>query len=343
MNDKVTIKDIAEATGVSRGTVDRVLNNREGVAEETRKKVMNKIKELNYRPNKLAKFLALQNTYDLRVIIPSMPEVFYSQVREGIKTAHDELKDFGIRVNLYPDKITKSYPEKKFIEQAITAEADGIVILPIKTELMKEPINKAVKKDIPVVTLISDLKDSERVCYVGLNNIKGGRLAGELMGKLLNGYGKVAVFVNYLFNSCNYKRYSGFTEVINNYPDIDIVSKLENEDEDEIAYKKTEYLLETYPDLSGIFVTNVCSGGVAKALMDNDLQGKIRLIGFDITEEISRFLKKGVIYATIWQDPFNQGYQAMRCLYEYVIEGKKPASEILTKPRPIFIESLSNY
>jgi len=341
MQNRITIKDIAEETGVSRGTIDRVLNNRGGVAEVTREKVLAKIKELNYKPNRIAQSLALQKNYDIRMIMPSEPKSFYSQVKAGIKAAERELEDYGFKISILPST-GADYPEEELLAKAVEEGADGLVIMPINTALMKEPINQVVSEGIPVLTIVSDVADSQRFCYIGLNNLKGGRLAGELMGKFLNGQGKVAVILNYTFNSCNQKRTQGFCDVIKkDFPDIGVVSIQENYDREEKAYDLTCQILKDYPDLKGIFVTNVCSSGVARALVDLKKNKQVRLIGFDITEEIIHFLKERVLYATICQEPFVQGYRAVRFIYEYIILGKKPERDnILILPKVIFVETL---
>ena len=68
MNNIVTINDVAEAAGVGKGTVDRVLHNRGRVSEETRKRVLKCIEELGYKPNTAARMLAKRRIYKIAVI-----------------------------------------------------------------------------------------------------------------------------------------------------------------------------------------------------------------------------------------------------------------------------------
>lgn len=344
MAGRVTIKDIAKEAGVSRGTVDRVLNNRDGVAEDTKKKVLIKAKELNYKPNRIAQSLALQNNYNFYFILPYYPTNFYAQVRAGIKAAHKDLEDFGLNITILPTAEDKSYKEKELLEKALEKEVDGIAVLPINTEQMKRPINRVVEKGIPVLTFVSDIAESKRFCFIGLNNYKGGRMAGELMGKFLNGQGKVIINTNYTYNSCNRKRCKGFFKVLARYfPQIEIVSVVENHDSEKRAYNLTRDVLNRFPDINGIFTTNCVAASVGRALIDSNYEKKVRLIGFDITEEINLMLKEGIIYATICQEPFQQGYQAVKHLYEFVAQKKKPAEKkILTLPKVVFRETLIN-
>ncbi len=344
MNRKITIKDIAEKVGVSRGTVDRVLNKRGGVAEITRKKVEKIIRELNYQPNQIARSLVLQKNYNIKVIIPSEPVGFWSKVLDGINNAAEELGDFGFKVDILSPSKRNGFKEKEILEKILEDGADGVAITPSDSVLLKKPIDKVVDSGIPVLTFNSDVVNSKRFCYVGLCNKRSGRLAGELMGKFLNGKGKVAVFVSYLTTAATEERKDGFYDIIkNNYSNIKVVATLENQDNDSISYQLTQKLLHNNPDLKGIFVTNASSAGAAHALIDAGKVGDVRLISYDISEEIIKMLKKGVIYATITQDPFTQGYQSVRRLYNYVVNKKAPEQDqVLTYPKVMFVENLND-
>ncbi|MGI6779047.1 MAG: LacI family DNA-binding transcriptional regulator [Acetivibrionales bacterium] len=107
----VTIKKIAEISGVSRSTVDKVLNNRPGVSDKVRQRVKSIAKELGYKPNIIGKALAYQNKP--LVLAAVMPDnTFTRQAKVGINKAYKELKDFGVKVEIYT---TKDYDIKEQI------------------------------------------------------------------------------------------------------------------------------------------------------------------------------------------------------------------------------------
>ena len=93
MQKRITSKDIANLLGISRGTVDRALNNRGRISEATKKKVLDKAREIGYKPNKIAQTLVLQRDVRLAAILPTIPEYFFSKIEGGIKDAEKELKD----------------------------------------------------------------------------------------------------------------------------------------------------------------------------------------------------------------------------------------------------------
>ena len=98
---KVTVKSLAQAAGVSRGTVDRVLHDRGGVKPEVVLKIKNLAKELGYIPNRAGKALAAYKTpIKIGVMLPSIGNPFFDKVIEGVFQARDEFADLGVDVVL---------------------------------------------------------------------------------------------------------------------------------------------------------------------------------------------------------------------------------------------------
>ena len=92
-----TIKDIADLAGVSRGTVDRVLNNRGAVNPKTAEKIMEIVQALNYRPNRAGLALAAQKKkYKIGVILFSEHNPFFDEVMTGVQNKSEELQDYGL-------------------------------------------------------------------------------------------------------------------------------------------------------------------------------------------------------------------------------------------------------
>ena len=97
----VTIKDLAESTGVSRGTVDRVLHNRGRVAPEVKELVLAKAKQLGYQPNRAGKMLAARKQpHKIGVILPSEGNPFFADVIRGMNDADEEYEEFGFSIEI---------------------------------------------------------------------------------------------------------------------------------------------------------------------------------------------------------------------------------------------------
>ena len=107
----MTTSEIAKKLGISRGTVSRVLNNHPNVKPETRKRVLEALKELNYIPNETARSLVMQKEFHIAVIVFSQPAFFWAQVQSGVSTAQNDLASQGVIVDYFVTDMMK--PEEQ--------------------------------------------------------------------------------------------------------------------------------------------------------------------------------------------------------------------------------------
>ena len=129
MNKNYRIKDIAELSGVSTGTVDRILHERGKVSEDARKKVEKVLKEIDYQPNLIARSLALKKKYHFIALIPSFHEgEYWAKLSQGIEKAERELFSYNIDVEqIYFDQYdSNSFDE--LIPKIETADCQGVII-----------------------------------------------------------------------------------------------------------------------------------------------------------------------------------------------------------------------
>lgn len=324
---KVTIKQIAEMANVSRSTVDKVLHNRPGVSDEVRQRIKQIADELGYRPNMIGKALAYQKKpLVIGIIVPEGS--FFDVVINGIKAAYNELKDFGVKLEFYPMKNLDVNEQLNIIHYLMDKKILGLAIRPIDHPMIRKAINEVVDNGIPVVTFNSDIADSKRMCFVGQDLEMAGRVAGELMGKLLNGQGKIAIITGSFNILAHNHRLKGFTEVIKaDFPDIKIIDIVETLEEEIVTFKKTLSLLETIKDLSGIYITAGGVSEVGKAIKIHNKSKDIKIISYDFYDNIVNLVKEGVIDFTIGQDPFIQGYEPVKILFEYLFNGRQPSTQ----------------
>lgn len=324
---RVTIKQIAEIAGVHRSTVDKVLHNREGVSDEIRQKIQQIINELGYKPNVIGKALAFQKR-PLSIAIIMLKVDALKELKEGLEEAYNEFKDYGLKIEYY---YTSSYDEKEqlnVLEFLKDKSLSGIIIHPVNNSAIRDKINEFVDMNIPVVTMNTDLQDSKRLCYVGQDMVAAGRVAGELMGQILNGSGRVAIITSSDNLLSSMEREKAFEDVINeNYPEIEIVDIIETHEEKNTAFRSTLELLRRDADLRGIYVTCGSVGEVGKAIKLESGHKKIKIITFDIYSEIIDLINEGVINFTIGQQLHSQGYKALKYLFEFFFFNKAPYSD----------------
>lgn len=326
---RVTLKKIADIAKVSRGTVDKVLNNRPGVSDDVRKKIVEIANALEYKPNIIGKALANQKKpYVIGVIIPPDTNPFFNEIKNGINFAEQELKDFGLTIDCQIMKSLDPKEQLSMMDYLAEKEVSALALAAIDHPMICEAIDKMVDGKIPVVTFNSDIIGSKRFCFVGQDLVKSGRVAGELMGKILQGKGQVAIITGSRQILAHNQRIEGFKTIMENeFPEIEIVAITENQDRDTVSFEQTLALLEKHPGLNGIYITAGGVSGVGKAVKFTGKGHLIKIISFDFVPETVELVKEGIIDFTIGQDPFTQGYKPVKILSDYLFYGQSPVAD----------------
>lgn len=318
----VTIKKIAELANVSRGTVDRVLNNRSGVSAETKDKILKIANELHYQPNFLAK--ALVNSKEnirLGVILTPDYNPFIHEIMKGIESAQDEFKAFGLEVIIRMMTTLEAAEELKIIEELREAGVNGMAVFPLDHPRIASVLNELVKEQIAVLTFNSRADAVHDLCFIGQNHYKGGRTAADLLSKIVLPDGEVGVIISTPHLSCHQERLNGFEDKIReSRPDIKIVDIQSNQDKKEKAFEITLEYCNKFPLLSGLYITGGGIAGVGSALNIASRCSDIHVICHDLIPDSIQLLESGIVDFVLGQEPTLQGYQIVKTLFEYLVK-----------------------
>jgi LacI family transcriptional regulator len=324
---RLTLKEIAEHIGFSVATVDRVVNNRGNVKPDTYRIVMEKIKELNYTPNKSASFLSRKQELSIAVVFPEHPDYFWTQIEKGVQAASEELRDYGLRTQIFKSEKYDMAKQKETVLELIDSGVfDAIALSPNSSQDMADVIDLGIDKGIAICTFNNDSPLSKRLFYVGCDYRIAGRLAAEVLCKFIGTKKKVGLITSDTsFRSSDttfqmQQKITGFREVVAEYGDIEMIGLLKLTQED---YDSPASFEEYFKQVDGIYVASAKLHVVAKHLENANLPKKIALVGHDISEEIHHYLQKGIVSATICQDPVNQGYLAVKTLFAHLALGEK--------------------
>ncbi len=320
----VTIKQIADLCGISRGTVDRVINNRGSVKAETRELVLNMAKQLGYRPNPAGKALAARKTNPVvGVVLSSIGNPFFDEVIRGIKLAAEKYEIYGLRV-LWRNTRGYNVASQCEILDNIKDNVNALIISPINDPLIIKKINEFVDAGIFVITLNTDVSKSHRNCYVGSNYINGGETAGALLKMIGPAKANIGIIMGSSKVLGHQQRLNGFKTNIKHDVNFNIIDIQENEDDDILSYDKTKNMLETYPQINVLFIVAAGVYGACRAIVSCKRQKNTTVIAFDTVPTTVEMLKKGVIKAVIYQHPYRQGQRSMQIAFEYLVNGIKP-------------------
>lgn len=327
----VTIKEIARLSGVSRGTVDRVLNNRGSVKPETAEKVMQVIKDVNYSPSRAGKTLAIkkkQLKFGFILFSSTSSNPFFLDVVRGIQARADFMKEYGVTVETRYATLDNPQLQVQLIDELINKGINGLAITPINHPIVAEKLKEIAKNGIPVVTSNSDIPNCGRIAYVGSDYYKSGETAAGLMNLICGQDTKVGIITGSHWILCHSERIAGFTDNINkNYPNIQIIDTAINNDDDAESFIVTRKMLTEHPEINALYLVAAGIQGACRAVDDLGLRGKIKIISYDTTEPTCKLVRENVIIATIAQQAFTQGAKPLDILLDYVGLNIKPEKE----------------
>ena len=320
-----TIKLISEKVGVSRGTVDRALNNREGINPIVSERIREVAKELGYRPNLAAK--ALSNTSKkLGIILYSEGNEFFDEVIRGITDSMQELSQFGLECEWRTMEGYDDRKQEELIDELVGLGVSGIVITPINTDRIAQKINELNKSNIKVVAINSEILNSECIAYVGCNPKKSGTVAAGLFGLMSLGKEEnIAVITGNESNLALKRREEGFVEIIKkDFPNIKIVDIQRNNDNNELSYNVTKNILQQYPYLDGICFLGAGVSGGLKAISKIGTKPNCKVITYDLSEGVKLGLADNQIAASILQEPYRQGFEGTQIMGKYLLFNQEP-------------------
>ena len=252
----------------------------------------------------------------IAVIPKSTTQVFWKTVETG---AREGAKEAGVEM-VWKGSLNEDDPAQQIqiLEQFVSEDVGGIVLAPID-DTVKRPVAVAMQKGIPVVIMDSALKGEpvkDFVSTVSTNNYRGGEMAGEQLGKLLDGKGKVVLFRFKEGSASTGQREAGFLEAIKKFPGIQVI--LDNCYSGTTA-KEARWsalkMLHKLKEADGIFCsTEPSTLGMLLALKRNNLAGSKKLVGFDTSPGLMEGLRKGEIQALVVQNPKKMGHEAVKAL-----------------------------
>lgn len=323
-----TIKEIAALAGVSRGTVDRVLNHRGSVNPATAEKIEKLARDLDYRPNRAGLVLAAQKkNLTLGVILFSNENPFYTDVLTGVQEKAEELSCYNCTV-LVRQIAGSVEAQLEAMDQLVQEGAAGIALAPYNDERIRRRIDQLYHKGIPVVTLNTDIEHSRRMAYVGSNYFKSGSTAAGLLRLMTQGQVHVGIITGSSNILCHTERIAGFTEALKPFQGSIRISRVaevhDNEDE---SYEKTRALLSACPEINALYFAAGGVWGGCQGAVSLGLQEKLRIIANDLVPTTRQLVEQGTIAAVICQQPKIQGSRPLDLLFTYLTTGQSPEKE----------------
>ncbi|MCP4177119.1 MAG: LacI family transcriptional regulator [bacterium] len=320
---RATQSDVAKFVGISRSTVQRALNNSGPVEEVIKKKILAAAEKLGYKVNPAAKILAQKKAIKIFAFIVE-PKSFKinDEFKWGFAKALQEYEFYDIDLKILENTSDSADAQKLLINQILENSEiiDGIILHPIFADILTDEFNIIKARNIPIISLDSDVGVNNRTLFIGENYYQGGRIIGDFISKIFTKYSKAVAIVPEKEYEIYRNRFKGFSDIISTQKYISLVKTIEV-DRITSLYDNVYNTLKEINDIDIIYTT-LRLEAIADVLTDLNKEN-IFLCGFDFNENISNYVKSDVVNLTLYQRPKLQGYLAAKRLINLIVSNEK--------------------
>lgn len=262
----------------------------------------------------------------IAVIPKGTTHEFWKSIHAGANKAAGEISAQGNEIEvIWKGPLREDDREQQIqVVEGFTSQAvSGIVLAPLDNRALARPVEEAKRAGVPTVIIDSGLESDALVSFVATDNRKGGMLAADRLGQLLNGKGKVLLLRYAEGSASTSEREDGFlTQMKAKFPDIQLISTDQYAGATrDTAKRASENLLNRFGDeVQGIFTPNESStAGMLLALQDIGKAGKVFFVGFDSSKSFIDAMRSNQLNGLVVQNPFNMGYLGVRTMVDHLL------------------------
>lgn len=328
--EKVTINDIARLTGLSKGTVDRVLHNRGEVSKKSYEKVMACIREMGYEPNVYASLLAGKGKGSIAVVLPRPEEGSYWELASsGIGKAEESGRQVGVHTQLFTYDELSADSFRETCATVLDSKPSGVVIAPMFHYETQVFVQELSGRGIPYVFVDTKLEEpAGHLAFFGIPAYKSGYLCADMLlqGKLAKEVLVVRVMRDKERSSDpTIGRRAGFQDYIReNNPSCTLRTIFVNPIDPVATDEALSAFFTDFPDVRHVVMFNSRIHLIVPYLERNPRTG-MRIVGFDNLPANIAGLQKGIVTMLIAQHPEQQVQDAISTLIDYIVFHRKPA------------------
>jgi LacI family transcriptional regulator len=311
-----TTKDLARAAGVSLATIDRVLNGRPGVREETVKAVNQAIDALGFVRNLSAANLARGKTYRFVFLLPRQGDQFLEALVERIEEARDGVVGDSILVRHMQALPADPHQAARVITEQAPESVDGVAIMAPESPQVRDAINRLIERGVGVVQLVSAQSLARRIDFVGIDNCAAGATAARLLGCFAGAIrGEVLVVAETMNARDSLERRLGFDRVLTrDYPGLTALPSLETHGDPDRTRRIVRNAVMSHPNIIAAYILSSEARAPLEALREICDLRTVVVIAHERTRYTEACLASGDIDVVIAQDPGHLVRSAIRLL-----------------------------
>ena len=331
-----TTRDLALAAGVSLATVDRVLNGRSGVRQDTVNKVNQAIEKMGFIRNLVAANLARGKRYRFLFLLPRTGDLFLAGLIARIDEANLAFAAEMIRADVVPIHESDPHQIANLLGALDTDQIDGIAIMAPESPQVRDAKARLAERGVDTVSFIAGQTVRDRDDFVGIDNHAAGATAGRLMGRFSRrAPGKILVIAETMHARDSLERRLGFDEVINaDYPHLTVLPSLETYGEAERTARVILGSFASHSSLAGVYILG-SEARIPLEILARIPNAKPVIIAHERTPFTEAALLSDHIDALITQDPGHLVRSAIR-----ILRARRDRREILISQEKIRIEVL---
>jgi LacI family transcriptional regulator len=332
-----TTKDLAIEAGVSLATVDRVLNGRPGVREDTIVKVNDAIKKLGFIRNVVAANLARGKSYRFLFLLPRTEGEFLTGLVERIDEANQIFAAEMIHADVMHIHESDPHQIANLLGSLDLDEVDGIAIMAPESPQVRDAKARLVEKGIDTISFIAGQLASGPDDFVGIDNHAAGATAGRLMGRFLErSAGAILVIAETMLARDSLERRLGFDEIINaDYPHLTVLPSLETYGDPERTARIIRNSLLSHHTIAGVYIVSSEARVPLEVVTEVFADNKPVIFAHERTPFTEAALRSHQVDALITQDPGHLVRSAIR-----ILRARRDRREILASQEKIRIEVL---
>ncbi|MCF0176570.1 MAG: LacI family DNA-binding transcriptional regulator [Bacteroidales bacterium] len=328
---KITIFDVAEKAGVSKGTVDRVLHNRGEVSKKSEAKVREAIKLLNYEPNLYASLLATKSKREIALLLPKYNKgEYWEMLYDGFVAGGEAVSSLNISTNVFLYDQYDSASFKTAAERMLESRPSGVVIPPLFKNDTMELVNKLNAMDIPYVYVDTRLEEGNYLAYYGMPMYKSGYLCASLLtDRRREDEVKEIVVVRIQrdksrLSDPTINRRAGFTDFIETYfPECVIYNLFIDPSDARSTNEALESFHELHPGIKHVVMFN-SRVHLLSDFFKRHPDNQRCVIGYDNLDGNVEAVREGLVNLLITQHTDRQSHDAVVTLADYIIMRKQP-------------------
>lgn len=330
-DEKVTIIDVARESGVSKGTVDRVLHNRGEVSAKTKARVMEAIERLNFEPNLHASLLASRSPHIVACLLPEAAQgTYWEKIYLGALAGGEQVAPLGVRVQMFSYDQYSSTSFRDACAQVLESAPAGVVLPPLFKADALDFVASLSSRGIPYVYVDSKPEDPGYLSYYGMPMYKSGTLSAALLTERCAAADVDRVAMVRITRDKSrqsdptFSRREGFLDYIGaNYPHCVVESVFINPSDPSSIDSTLEEFFSSRPPFRFVVMFNSRVHLIAGYLASHPVEGR-RVIGFDALDGNLKMLRDGVATILIAQHAELQSKNAVVTLADFLLRRKLP-------------------